>query len=246
MLRAAGGDADGPPEERLAIYEGAMERMAASSRAAYRKLVHDEPGLTGFFRTVTPVGEIERLRLGSRPASRGGGDSIDDLRAIPWVFAWTQARLILPAWYGLGTALAGIRESEGDELLSEMAAGWPFFATLLSNAEMGLAKVDLAIAERYVSLAPEGEERDRIWSAIRTEHELTVAELLRANGQDELLERDPVLRRSIERRAPYLDALSAVQVELTRRTRAGDPDPELARASAMVVNGIAGGLRNTG
>ena len=247
VLRAAGGASAGPPAARLERYVEAVERMAAVSRERYRALIHDEPELMTFFRGATPIDEIGRLRLGSRPASRSGKNTIDDLRAIPWVFSWTQARLVLPAWYGLGTALATLGgEPDGPELLHQMAADWPFFRALLSTAEMGLAKVDMDIAARYVELAPESEARERIWAAIRTEHELTVRELLRVLREDRLLERDPVLRRSIERREPHLDELAAVQVELLRRVRTGDSDPELARASAMTVNGIAGGLRNTG
>jgi phosphoenolpyruvate carboxylase len=243
VLRAAGGASAGPPPARLERYVEVVEQMAASSRAHYRALIHGEPELMAFFRGATPIDEISRLRLGSRPASRSGKDTIDDLRAIPWVFSWTQARLVLPAWYGLGTALAG---AGNPELVAQMAADWPFFRALLSTAEMGLAKVDLEIAGRYVALVPESAGRDRIWAAIRDEHELTVREVKGVLREHRLLERDPMLRDSIERRQPHLEELATVQVELLRRARTGDTDPELARASAMTVNGIAGGLRNTG
>jgi phosphoenolpyruvate carboxylase len=245
VLRAAGGASAGPPPARLERYIEAVERMAATSRDHYRALIH-EPELMSFFRAATPIDEVSRLRLGSRPASRSGKNTIDDLRAIPWVFSWTQARLVLPAWYGLGTALAEACATEGPELIAQMAADWPFFRTLLSTAEMGLAKVDMDIAARYIDLVPPSEARDRIWAAVKDEHALTVRRLKGVLREHNLLERDPVLRQSIARRQPYLDELAAVQVELLRRVRGGDDDPELARASAMTVNGIAGGLRNTG
>ena len=201
---------------------------------------------SGFFHSATPVGEISRLQLGSRPAKRKATRHIEDLRAIPWVFAWTQARVVLPAWYGLGSALAAAREEHGEGILREMAADWPFFAALLSNAEMACAKADLQIGRRYADLAEDAEARERIWGAIAEEFDRTAQELGRVRGEERLLDREPVLQRSIDRRNPLVDPLSFIQLELLRRLRAGGDDPELVRASLLAINGIAGGLRNTG
>ena len=232
---------------RLANFEAVLENMAAYSADAYRDLVHADPDLVRFFSVVTPVDEISRLRLGSRPARRGAGEGLGDLRAIPWVFSWTQARIVLPAWFGLGTALARVRAEVGLDLLRAMEDQWPFFAGLLSNAEMACAKADLAIARRYVELWDEDEPRERIWRLVSEELERTRSELLLVCGESRLLDREPVLQASIDRRNPYVDPLSFVQVELLRRLRAGGGDDEaLGRVSLLTINGIAGGLRNTG
>jgi phosphoenolpyruvate carboxylase len=234
--------------ERVAAFDAVVERMAEVSAQAYRRLIHDDPELVAFFRTVTPVDEISRLRLGSRPAHRHGGEGIDDLRAIPWVFSWTQSRMVLPAWFGLGTALARAREEVGLETLRTMERDWPFFAGLLSNAEMACAKADRAIAQRYVGLGDGASGTARIWGTVADELERTRAELLLVCGESRLLDREPVLQASIDRRNPYVDPLSFVQVELLRRLRAdGDgADGALGRVSLLTINGIAGGLRNTG
>jgi len=246
LLRGAGpGDAQLDPGQR-ARFEPVLERMADRSAQAYRELVYDDPGFVAFFHAATPVDEISRLRLGSRPAKRKQTDRIEDFRAIPWVFSWTQARIVLPAWYGLGTALQAAREEDGLELLQEMGAGWPFFAALLSNAEMACAKADPGIGARYAALVTDEELRARIWPRIEEELARTVRELLAVTGEDTLLGRDPVLGRSIARRNPSVDPLSFIQIELLRRRRAGDDGEELARASFLAINGIAGGLRNTG
>ncbi|WP_158276828.1 phosphoenolpyruvate carboxylase [Paraconexibacter algicola] len=246
LLRGAGpGDAQLSAQQR-ARFEPVLEAMAERSAGVYRDLVYGDPDFVAFFHAATPVDEISRLRLGSRPAKRRQTDRIEDFRAIPWVFSWTQARIVLPAWFGLGTALRAAREEHGVELLREMEAGWPFFAALLSNAEMACAKADPVIAARYAALVEDAALRERLWPRIREELERTIAELLAVTGQDALLSRDPVLQRSIARRNPSVDPLSFVQVELLRRRRAGDEDPELARASFLAINGIAGGLRNTG
>jgi phosphoenolpyruvate carboxylase len=237
---------------RRARYEEVMERMAEHSARAYRALVHEDPAFAAFFTAVTPVDEISRLRLGSRPARRRAATGIDDLRAIPWVFSWTQARIVLPAWLGLGTALRDAREAHGLELLQEMEAGWPFFAGLLSNAEMACAKADIEIARRYVELWDDSEPRERIWGVLAAELERTTAELTLICGEERLLDREPVLQASIDRRNPYVDPLSYVQIELLRRLRtAADAgvagaDEALGRVSLLTVNGIASGLRNTG
>ncbi len=225
-----------------------MGRMAELSEAAYRELVHRDPEFVSFFTAVTPIGEISRLRLGSRPAKRHQSGGIESLRAIPWVFSWTQARIVLPAWYGLGMALEDARERVGLDVLREMERTWPFFAGLLSNAEMALAKADFAIAKRYVALWDEEAPRERIWALIVEEFERTTRELLLVLGEARLLARQPVMRASIDRRNPYVDPLSFLQIELLRRIRAAGPDADerLGRVSLLTINGIAGGLRNTG
>ena len=162
------------------------------------------------------------------------------------MFSWTQARIILPAWYGLGSALVQARELAGIEVLQEMDRDWPFFAALLSNAEMALAKADMTIGERYAELVEDATLRDAIWSRIRSEYERTREQLLAVTGQTRLLDRTPVLQRSIERRNPYVDPLSFIQVELLRRLRHGNASEDLVRAMLLTINGIAGGLRNTG
>jgi phosphoenolpyruvate carboxylase len=233
-----------PP--RLDRYEQVMRVMAERSERAYRDLVYGDPEFSAFFHAVTPVEEISRLQLGSRPAKRRRSTRIEDFRAIPWVFSWTQARVLLPAWYGLGTALAAAREMVGGKLLAQMAHDWPFFSGLLANAEMACAKTDLHIARRYVELWSEEAARERIWSRITAEFELTCAELIAVAGGERLLDHEPLLQGSIDRREPYVDPLSFIQVELLRRARAGERGDDLVRTSFLAINGIAGGLRNTG
>jgi phosphoenolpyruvate carboxylase len=232
-----------PPPE---LYEQVVEQMAQTSERIYRRLVHEDPDFVEFFLHVTPVDEVSRLRLGSRPARRQQAGGIDDLRAIPWVFAWTQSRIVLPAWLGLGTALQEARERHGVETLQAMAAEWPFFSALIANAEMGCSKADPGIARRYVALWDDVEARDRIWRGLDTELELTRAELVRVRGGSRLLDTEPVLQSSIDRRNPYVDPLSFIQIELLRRRRRGDGDEQLTRLGLLVINGIASGLRNTG
>ena len=233
--------------ERRPEFERVLEQMAASAEAAYRALVHEDPDFVQFFSTVTPIDEISRLRLGSRPARRRPDGGIDALRAIPWVFAWTQSRIVLPAWFGLGTALASARERHGLELLREMVGAWPFFATLMSNAAMACAKADPRIAQRYVKLWDDEARRDRIWGALADELELSRRELTLVLRSERLLDRQPVLQASIDRRSPFVAPLSFVQLELLRRLRAGGGiDDQLGRISLLTINGIASGLRNTG
>ena len=239
-------DRAGPPTDRLAHYRDVIADMAERSSAVYRELVYGEPGFSDFFHAATPVEEVSQLRLGSRPAKRQQSRSIEDFRAIPWVFSWTQARVVLPAWFGLGTALAAARRDVGLELLTEMEREWPFFAGLISNAEMACAKVDVGIARRYADLCADADLRERIWERIEAEFELTCQELLRVTGGQRLLDREPALQRSIDRRNPYIDPLSFVQLELLRRSRMGAAGDELRRATFLTINGIAGGLRNTG
>ncbi|MGZ4275670.1 MAG: phosphoenolpyruvate carboxylase [Solirubrobacteraceae bacterium] len=236
----------GARRPRAAEHERVMADMARRSEAAYRELVHGDADFVRFFAAVTPVDEISRLRIGSRPAKRRSDGGIESLRAIPWVFSWTQARIVLPAWYGLGSALEHAREHSGLELLREMRATWPFFSTLLANAEMACAKADLHIARRYVELWDEADARERIWETLRAEHERTRRELLLVGDERQLLDGSPVLQASIDRRNPYVDPLSFLQVALLRRLRDDGDDERLGRLSLLCVNGIAGGLRNTG
>jgi phosphoenolpyruvate carboxylase len=239
-------DRVGPQADRLELFREVIADMAERSSAVYRSLVYEEPGFSEFFHAATPVEEVSQLRLGSRPAKRQQSRSIEHFRAIPWVFSWTQARVILPAWFGLGTALAAARSEVGLELLREMESDWPFFAGLMSNAEMACAKADMGIARRYAELCEDGELRERIWSRIESEFDRTTRELLLVTGGERLLDREPALQRSIDRREPYIDPLSFVQIELLRRSRAGEGGDDLRRATFLAINGIAGGLRNTG
>jgi phosphoenolpyruvate carboxylase len=236
--------------DQLARWDAVMDVVSDAAEVAYRALV-DHPSLVAYFLASTPVDELGSLNIGSRPARRGGGGAsgadLSDLRAIPWVFGWTQTRQNVPGWFGVGAGLAAAREAgHGDDLV-EMARSWPFFADVLSNVEMVLAKTDLGIASRYVdALVPD--EHRRPLDVIRTEHDQTCAEVLAVLGVDELLAGRPGLRRTLSVRDTYLDPLHVLQVELLGRWReAGDAaDGTLQRALLLTINGIANGLRNTG
>jgi phosphoenolpyruvate carboxylase len=217
--------------------------LAAASedgRGAYRRLVYDDREFVAYFRAVTPIDLVSGLRIGSRPAKRQASDRIEDLRAIPWVFSWTQTRYGLPGWFALGTALARTKPA----LLAEMYRDWPFFRSLVDNAQLGLGRSDLAIARLFDGLAPE-ELRGRIFASIEAEWGRTVAVIEAATGLP-LLAGSPVLRRSIRLRNPYVDPLSFVQVALLAGLRRSPDDEGLARLAALTVNGIAAGLQNTG
>ena len=246
MTTLDGAFADSPSNPR---WEAIVAEMADCSTLVYRGLVYGDPDFAAYFHAATPVREIQRLQLGSRPSKRRESTRIEDYRAIPWVFSWTQTRAVLPAWYGLGTALEAAREQHGSAILQEMERDWPFFSALISNAEMAVAKADVDIARRYAELYDDVEARERIWAAISSELRRTVAELQQVREEERTLDREPVLQRTIARRNPFIDPLSFVQLELLRRLRAPgvDPDdPELVRTSLLTINGIAGGLRNTG
>jgi phosphoenolpyruvate carboxylase len=227
---------DQPPVPEA--WRAEMERLAVRSRERYRALVYDDPDFPRFFEQATPLTELTSLNIGSRPSRRASG-GIEALRAIPWVFAWTQNRLLLPSWYGAGAALAG----GSLELQREMSARWPFFRSLLSTLEMALYKTDLGVAERYLRLV-DPELRDRFWPDIAREHDQVVGRLLEITGAPSLLDDSPALQRRLSHRNPWIDPLSHLQVELLERARAGRT--EAREPLLATITGIAAGMRNTG
>ena len=235
--------------EPRAEYLETMEYLSVEAYRAYRSLVYETDGFDRFFRESTVIGEIANLNIGSRPASRKASNRIADLRAIPWVFSWAQCRLMLPGWYGFGSAVTTWLETEpkrGIAMLQAMYREWPFFQMLLSNMDMVLAKSDIAIASRYAELVSDTALRDRIFSRLRAEWQTTVGTLLTIMGQKSLLESNPLLVRSIRNRFPYLDPLNHMQIELLKRYRAGDKDDDVVTGIHLTINGLAAGLRNSG
>jgi phosphoenolpyruvate carboxylase len=234
--------------DRAPVYHAAMKALSPLAHRAYRALVYETPGFVDYFRASTPIAEISALNIGSRPASRKPSQRIEDLRAIPWVFSWSQCRLMLPGWYGFGAAVdAWLAErADGLDLLCEMNARWPFFRSVMSNMAMVLAKSDVAVASRYAELVADDDLRRRVFGRLADEHARTVHWVLTITGQKTLLEDNPALERSIRNRFPYLDPLNHLQVELLRRYRAGDTDPRTQRAIWLTINGLAAGLRNSG
>jgi phosphoenolpyruvate carboxylase len=225
--------------------------MAERSHAVYRELV-DQPGFIGYFAQTTPIEEIENLPIGSRPSRRRGERTLDDLRAIPWVFAWTQSRCMIPAWYGLGTALVEVKYEDraGWQSICAMYRDWPFFQATIDNATLALAKADMYVAQRYAELAEDADARRRIWQRIAAERDRTRQAILDIVGGGELLATTPWFQRSIEARNPSIDPLNLVQIEFLRRRRAavaaggdGDTFRDLLR---LCVQGIAAGMRTTG
>ena len=224
-------------------FDNAKPRLSPSR---YRSLSSTKPP---FFRESTVISEIANLNIGSRPSSRKPSERIEDLRAIPWVFSWAQCRLMLPGWYGFGSAVKAwlaARPSGGMPMLQAMYRQWPFFQMLLSNMDMVLAKSDIAIASRYAELVSDEALRNRVFSRLRTEWQSTIDALLTIMGQESLLETNPLLARSIRHRFPYLDPLNHMQIELLRRYRAGDIDDDVVTGIHLTINGIAAGLRNSG
>jgi phosphoenolpyruvate carboxylase len=246
-LEASAGAA---PQDGGGRREAVMEELARLALEAYRGLV-ETPGFMDYFRAATPFSEIARLHIGSRPPSRAATDAsaptLAELRAIPWVFSWSQSRAMLPGWYGFGAAVSRLLRgfsSKGE--LQDLYAGWPFFRAMLSNLDMVLAKTDLGIAERYAGLVPDSSLRNQIFRRVKDEWQRTRDQLFAITGAGELLADNPTLARSIRNRFAYLDALNHIQVELLRRYRAGDADPRTVRAIHLSINGVAAALRNSG
>jgi phosphoenolpyruvate carboxylase len=232
--------------EPMAAWRERMQRLAAASRAAYRRTVYEDPKFVEYFRAATPEPELGLLKIGSRPARRAPGHGVETLRAIPWVFAWTQTRLMLPAWLGAAAAFeASEREGAFDELTA-MYRGWPFFHATVDLIEMVLAKTSPAIHAQYDErLVPE--PLAPLGAQLREELEQTTEAVRRLTGHERLLEHNRVLRRSIDVRNPYVDPINLVQAELLGRLRTADgSDPRLVDALLVTVNGIAAGMRNTG
>jgi phosphoenolpyruvate carboxylase len=243
LLHHHGDDSTMPEYHRI------VESLSQDAFAAYLKLVYETPGFSDFFFAATPIHEIAELNIGSRPASRKSSDKIEDLRAIPWVFSWSLTRVILPGWYGFGSAVQKFLEQEGNAGLKQLQAmnrNWAFFRGLLSNMDMVLAKTDMGIASRYAELMPDEALRDRIFSMIETEWQRTIEMLFAITGASSLLQDNPTLARSLTTRTPYIDPLNHLQVSLLHRHREGDNDERVKRAIHLTINGIAAGLRNSG
>jgi phosphoenolpyruvate carboxylase len=226
--------------------EAALEKMSRDAFTFYREKIAENEDILTYFEEATPVKELEHMRIGSRPTRRGGGRGLDDLRAIPWVFGWMQSRHVLPAWFGVGFALERYCENGSSELLERLTTQFPLFTALIANVEIGLAKADLSIARLYAGLVSDAALSERVFGMLFEEFERTSEVVLRLSGQKTLLEKNPVLARSIKLRNPYVDPLSLIQVELLRRKRRGEANDNLNYAIAATINGIAAGLRNTG
>ena len=237
-----------PPSE----WTDAMEKMSAAGFAAYEKLVHHDPEFLVFWKQATPIDEISNLKFGSRPTFRRNTTSVEDLRAIPWVFSWMQSRFNFPGWYGLGSALDAVlkRGPQGKKLLRTLHAEWPFFTTMIDNAQLTMRKADMGIAELYAGLVEDKAIRTRIFGILMAEFERTEKAILAITGQKQLLAREPVLLKSVQLRNPYIDPLNYLQVEMMRRLRGGKlskTEDEATRGVVeLTINGISGGLKNTG
>jgi phosphoenolpyruvate carboxylase len=243
---------------KLSRWKDAMEKVSARAFAAYHSFVRETPGFYDYFVQATPVEELQYLRIGSRPAKRKKGSmSMEDLRAIPWVFGWTQSRHLLPGWLAVGIALEnfiGERPRGNLRLLREMYREWPFFHSTISNIEMTLAKADFQIARQYASRTLDQSLGRRIFRMLEEEYERAIRLILQITGERQLLDQSPVLQRSIAVRNPYVDPLSFLQVELLARRRQKDVKAEpsardrekLLYATLLTINGIAAGMRNTG
>ncbi|WP_440712311.1 phosphoenolpyruvate carboxylase [Gordonia sp. FQ] len=225
-----------------------LDELAALARASYSDLVHHTPGFVEYFTDSTPLSEIGALNIGSRPTSRKQTTAISDLRAIPWVLSWTQCRVMLPGWYGTGSAFATWIGDDDGRLaqLSEYYRTWPFFRSVMSNMAQVLAKSDLGLAARYADLVPDADLRARVFGMIAVEHERTLEMYTRITGTDDLLADNDALKRSVYNRFPYLEPLNLMQIELLRRFRGGEDTPEIRRAIQLTMNGLATALRNSG
>ncbi len=228
-------------------WEAALDELSATAFHFYREHILDDPGVVTYFEQSTPVAELEQAKIGSRPSWRNASTNLNNLRAIPWVFGWTQSRLLMPAWFGVGYALSEFLEHRGSlELLQTMVHELPLFIDLLRNVELALGKADMATARLYSSLVEDTMLRERVFGMMEEEYHRTVRALLAVTDQKELLESNPVLAQSIRLRNPYVDPMHLIQIDLLRRKRAGEETPEVNRAIAATISGIAAGLRNTG
>jgi phosphoenolpyruvate carboxylase len=233
-------------------WENALNQLSDLAYGYYREHILEDPGVLAYFEQSTPVGELENAKIGSRPSRRKASPSLSDLRAIPWVFGWTQSRLLVPAWFGVGFALEQYLSQPGSpvgsnlDLLQTMAREFPLFIDLLRNVEMALGKVDLATARLYSSLVKDLRLRERVYDLFDAEFHRTVRAILAILRQTELLEKNQVLAHSIRLRNPYVDPMHLIQVDMLRRKRAGEDTPEVNRAIAATISGISAGLRNTG
>jgi phosphoenolpyruvate carboxylase len=243
--------ASSPAKKAVTIPESwraAMDQMSETGHAVYRGLVYDNPHFIEFWQMATPLDEIKRLHIGSRPAARGTSSEVTKIRAIPWVFSWMQSRFNLPGWFGLGSALAVVKD---DVLLREMYQGWALFNTMLNNAEMSLLKADMGIASLYVELVPDKKLGSEMFRAILAEYDRTRDIVLSISAHSNLLDAEPITQHAVQLRNPYVDPLNYIQVEMLRRIRTlSDQEGEEAQAIREVIgitiNGIAAGLRNTG
>jgi phosphoenolpyruvate carboxylase len=222
-----------------------MDRLSATAADAFESVVKREPRFIEYFNMATPVGELGELRIGSRPARRGGGAGVESLRAIPWVFAWTQTRLLLPSWLGVGEALGPALESKDRDALRDMIRRWPFFATTIDLIEMVLAKAEPDIAAAYDHALVEGEPL-ALGESLRARYARALEGVKQLTGHERPIEHHPVLRRSIDLRNPYVDPINLMQIEILRRLRGGEDDARLRHALHVTMNGIAAGMRNTG
>jgi phosphoenolpyruvate carboxylase len=238
--------------QKRRAFEGVMETLSTTAMTSYRSLVYETPGFADYFFAATPISEIAELNLGSRPAARKSTRRIEDLRAIPWGFSWGQCRLLLPGWFGLGSAIHQYIHSDEAgqdariQTLKEMLAYWPLFKTLIANVDMVLAKTDLVVARHYAHLVEDKALRESIFSRIAHEYQLTTDAVNLLQGTTERLSSNPTLANSIRNRLPYLDPLNHLQVEMIQRHRQGDTDEKLKLSIHLTINGIAAGLRNTG
>jgi phosphoenolpyruvate carboxylase len=237
-----------PKTEIPSNWRAGMDRMADAAHKMYRGLVYENPRFIEFWQTATPLDEIKRMHIGSRPAARGQSSEVTKIRAIPWVFSWMQSRFNLPGWFGLGSALKSVKD---DSLLREMYQGWPLFKTMLDNAEMSLLKADMGIASLYVDLVPDKKMASGLFRVIQAEYKQTREVVLSISGHANPLDEEPITQNAVHLRNPYVDPLNYIQVEMLRRVRGlSDPEGEEAESIreviAITINGIAAGLRNTG
>jgi phosphoenolpyruvate carboxylase len=234
-----------PPPEYMAV----MDELSAEAFTAYRDLVYETEGFEDYFWASTVISEIATMNIGSRPPSRSETHKIEDLRAIPWVFSWAQCRLMLPGWYGFGSAVEKWlvdNPDKGTAFLQELYIKWPFFRTQLSNIDMVLSKSSIAIARRYSELVADEELRERIFKRLHTEWQRSIDVVLKISGNGRLLQSNPLLERSMRNRFPYLDPLNHLQLELMKKYRQESENPKVLRGIQLTINGISAGLRNSG